>query len=179
MRRRTLLGITGLVLSTPFIGCLGDVTTLGEKVGAQDGDGLPSECPDPKIESPMNYEEFDYTAPGNPNRDADEVTLLTGPEDVAEYDEKTNVPKDLKDIDFETKCGVLIERALTGNWGTHHLLGLERESVDRVKIYVCSTGKPEPPKNDVMGRLTYGLVVEYSGEVPTEGYLHHYQLEDE
>ncbi|MFU8870151.1 hypothetical protein [Natronococcus sp.] len=122
----------------------------------------------------MDYEEFDYDAdPMDKATGETEVEILTSSNDVEQYEDETNVPESMEAVDFETQCGVVVEKALHGNWGTHHVLGVDREADDTIAIHVCSTDRPVEP-NDVVTSVTIGLIVDHEDQRPTRGRLEHH-----
>lgn len=139
MERHVYLATAALALSTRFAGCLGDKSTRGE---AKERNRVPSECLDPDIGSPMAYEEFDYAPEGPPDRVEDEVVLLTTPEDATRYRDSTSVPEIVSEADFETQCGVIVERVLRGSWGGHITFSVSSEKMPRRSKY-----SSVPPEN--------------------------------
>lgn len=154
MNRRAFLTSSGTGLAVPLVGCTASL-----------------KCPDPDIESPMEYEEFDFDA--SPGAE-DEVRLLTTPTDVEAEEMETR--QNLAGVDFETQCVVIVERPLNGDWGSHHVLGVERDSDDPslLRVHACSTDRPDEP-NDVQTYLAFGIIVDYTGNTPSDATLrHHY-----
>ncbi|WP_148858686.1 hypothetical protein [Natronococcus pandeyae] len=154
MERRVFLTSSGTALTVPFIGCTASLR-----------------CPDPDIESPMEYEEFDFSASLEAE---DEVRLLTTPDDVEAEERETR--QNLAEVDFDTQCAVIVERPLRGDWGSHHILGVERDSDNNslLRVHACSTDRPDEP-NDVQTYLSFGIIVDYTGNTPTDVTLrHHY-----
>ena len=167
MKRSAFLASVGTAGSIALAGCLGSVPFTEE--------GSPSECPDLNLEDPLEYDAFDFEG-GILETDEEEVVkILESRQDVARFPEETNIPAAMEEVEFETQYGVIAERSLHGNWGPHHVIGVDQQTEQTIELHVCTPERPESPPDDVITTMSIGLLVELDGEVPTDGQLrHHY-----
>ncbi|MFC4440093.1 MULTISPECIES: hypothetical protein [Natrialbaceae] len=174
MKRRSVLATVATSGSAAIAGCLGALSSnqdKSENSNSSSKDNADDGCPDPEIETPLNYEEFDFT-PIYPEEEENKVVLLTKPKEVKQYKEREDISDNIQDVDFDKEFVVIIENPLRGNWGIHHMLGIEGENPKNPEIYVCSTDKPESP-NDVIDMMSFGLIVEYEDQKPEDIEFNH------
>ncbi|SDK26764.1 hypothetical protein [Natronorubrum texcoconense] len=167
MKRSAFLASVGAAGSIALAGCLGSLPLSEEDA--------PSECPDLDLETPLAYDVFDFEG-GILETDQEEVVkIFTSRRDVAQFIDETDISEALETVDFETQYGVIAERSLHGNWGSHHVIGVDQQTERTIELHVCTPERPESPPNDVVTTMSIGLLVELEGEVPTDGQLqHHY-----
>ena len=167
MKRSAFLASVGTAGSIALAGCLGSLSFTEE--------GAPSECPDLDLAHPLEYDAFDFEG-GILETDQEEaVKILTSRQDGEQFSEETNIPEALESVDFETQYGVIAERSLHGNWGSHHVIGVDQQSEGSIELHVCTPERPESPPDDVVTTMSIGLAVELDGKAPTDGQLqHHY-----
>ncbi|WP_436343248.1 hypothetical protein [Natronorubrum sp. FCH18a] len=167
MKRSAFLASVGTAGSIALAGCLGSVPFTEE--------GAPSECPDPDLENPLEYDAFDFEGGILETDEAEVVNILASRQDVEQFPEETNIPEAMESVDFETQYGVVAERSLHGNWGSHHVIGVDQQTERTIELHVCTPERPESPPNDVITTMSIGLIVELDGEALTDGRLqHHY-----
>ncbi|ELY37847.1 hypothetical protein [Natronorubrum tibetense] len=167
MKRSAFLASVGTAGSIVLAGCLGSLSFTEESAS--------SECPDLNLEGPLEYDAFDFEGGVLETDEEEVVKILTSRQEVEQFLEETTIPEAMESVDFATQYGVVVERSLHGNWGSHHVIGVDQYAEGTIELHVCTPERPESPPNDVVTTMSIGLLVEHDGELPTDGRIqHHY-----